>query len=135
MRPSVWQTQLEHASSTLIAPMLELVQKTSNPAISVIHDYASPRAAFFDGKLLLVGDALALFRPHIAFSFNQAAKDCLLLEKVVKGEIDIKTWESQVTLYGLRSSAMSEAVGSFFIYGGLVFVGALLKWLRSLLPF
>ncbi|MCJ1385997.1 hypothetical protein MMC17_009122 [Xylographa soralifera] len=134
MRPSVWQAQLEHAASSLSAPMLEMVRKTTNPAISVIHDYASPRAVFFDGRLLLVGDALALFRPHAALSFNQAAMDCLLLEKAMKGEMDIKTWEMQVVRYGSRSRAINELMGSFLVYGGLVFVKSLFRCMMSLLP-
>jgi hydroxymethylglutaryl-CoA reductase len=44
----------------------------------------------FDGKLLLVGDALAQFRPHVGSSTNQAALDALLLEKVLKGEMGLK---------------------------------------------
>ena len=71
MRPSVWEAQLQLASTSLSAPMLEVVRKTTNPAISVIHDYASPRAVFMDGRVLLVGDALALFRPHAALSFTK----------------------------------------------------------------
>ena len=134
MRPSVWQAQLEHASSTLSAPMFEMVRKTINPAISVVHDYTSPRAVFFDGRLLLVGDALALFRPHAALSFNQAALDCLLLEKVMRGEIDINAWEAQVVRYGSKSRAINELMGSFFVYGGLVFVRSIFRCFMSLLP-
>ena len=115
--------------------MLEMVQKTTNPAISVIDDYASPRAAFFDAKLLLVGDALALFRPHAALSFNQAAKDCLLLQKVMKGEMDIKKWETQVTRYGATSRALNETMGSLFIHGWLAFSRSLIWYIVSLLPF
>ncbi|KIN02677.1 hypothetical protein OIDMADRAFT_119509 [Oidiodendron maius Zn] len=62
IRPSSWELQVEKASTSLIPPMLELVKKTINPAISVVHDFACPWATFFDGKVVLVGDALALFR-------------------------------------------------------------------------
>ena len=115
--------------------MLELVKKTINPAISVVHDYACPRATFFDGKVVLVGDALALFRPHAALSFNQAALDCLLFEKVMTGEIDIKTWETKVTVYGARSLAINEALGAFFIYGIFAAAKGILKYLWTFLPF
>lgn len=50
----------------------------------------SRSAALFDSKVLLVGDALFLFRPNIAFSTYQAAFDCLELEKCLKGEIGME---------------------------------------------
>jgi hypothetical protein len=115
--------------------MLELIEKTANPAISVIHDYACPKAAFFDGKVLLVGDALALFRPHAALSFNQAALDCLLLEKVMTGEMDIKTWETKVTVYGARSLAVNETAGAYAIYGIFAAARGIWKYLWTFLPF
>lgn len=135
MRPSIWQARVEIGSKVLIPPMLELLQKTNGPAISVIHDYACPKAAFFDNKVLLVGDALALFRPHIALSFNQSAKDCLLLERVMTGEIDIKTWDRLVTVYGARSLALSEMVGGYAIYGIFAALRGALKYARTFLPF
>jgi hypothetical protein len=135
MRPSVWEDQLEIAQATLIPPMLEIVKKATNPAISVIHDYACPKAAFFDGKVVLVGDALALFRPHAALSFNQAALDTLLFEKVMTGETDIKTWETKVTVYGARTLAINETLGAFFIYGVFAAARGVLKYLWTFLPF
>lgn len=104
IRPSVWKEQVETASKILNRPFVELVTKTaaSAAAISVIHDYSSPKAIFHDEKVLLVGDALALFRPHAALSFNQAATDCLLLEDVMRKKIDLRVWEKDVTAYGNR---------------------------------
>ena len=64
--------------------------------VTSVTSIASPRAVFFNGKLLLVGDALAQFRPHVGSSTNQAALDALLLEKVFKGEIGLDQWEEQV---------------------------------------
>lgn len=135
VRPSVWERQLEVASAILSPPTLEMVKKSKNIAISVIQDYACPKAAFFDGKVVLVGDALSLFRPHAAISFNQAALNCLLLEKVMTGEIDIKQWEANVTLYGARSRATNEMLGAFLVYGVFAAIPGILKYLRTFLPF
>jgi hypothetical protein len=135
IRPSVWEGQVEVASKILIPPMLEIVKKTSNPALSVIHDYACHKASFFGGKVLLVGDTLALLRPHAGMSFNKAALDCLSLEKVMTGEIDIKAWEAQVTVHGARCLAINEGLGGFFIYGVFAAFRAVLKYIWTFLPF
>ena len=39
------------------------------------------------GKVLLIGDALAGFRPHTVASTSQAAYDALLLADLVSGKI------------------------------------------------
>lgn len=57
------------------------------PFASTATSIASPRAVFFDGALLLVGDALAQLQPHVGSSTNQAALDALLVERVLKGEM------------------------------------------------
>ncbi|KAJ5216292.1 uncharacterized protein N7498_002699 [Penicillium cinerascens] len=119
IRASVWKERVEMASKILNPPFVELVMKTaaSAAAISVIHDYASPKALFHNDKVLLVGDALALFRPHAALSFNQAAQNCLLMEDVMRKKIDLHTWEKGVTAYGNRGLAINEMLGGFMIYG------------------
>jgi 2-polyprenyl-6-methoxyphenol hydroxylase-like FAD-dependent oxidoreductase len=58
--------------------------------VTAISDCISPQASFYDGKLFLVGDALALFRPHVAQSTNQSVLHCLLLEKLLQGGINFE---------------------------------------------
>ena len=134
MREEVWAKQRKRGNEILAPPFVELVNKTNHPFLSAIHDYASPRAAFYDNKLLMVGEALALFRPHLALSFNQAALNCQLLEKAIQGEITIQAWERQVLQYGRRTQLMNIAVGDFFIFGGMAFVKSLVRYILSLLP-
>lgn len=133
--PSVWTGQLETASKILNPPFAELVAKTaaSGVAISVIHEYASPKALFHDNKVLLVGDALALFRPHAALSFNQAAKDCLLLEDVMRKKIDLRAWEKGVVAYGRRGVAINEMLGGFMVYGVSAALRGVVKYIKSYL--
>lgn len=61
---------VSRASEVLSPPFLELVRKTANPFISTVRDLAAPRASFYDGKLILVGEALTVYRPHTGISFN-----------------------------------------------------------------
>jgi 2-polyprenyl-6-methoxyphenol hydroxylase-like FAD-dependent oxidoreductase len=99
MNPAVWEKQKILAAKSLPPPYVELITKTTQPFITLVTDIASPKASFFDGKLLLVGDALVPFRPHVACSTNQAALDALLLEKMLKGEIPLTEWERQALDY------------------------------------
>lgn len=135
MRDEVWEAQRLHGNKILNAVFAELLNKTKEPFLSVIQDYSAPRASFFEGKMLMIGDALALFRPHMGLSVNQSAVDCLLLERMMKGEITLKTWEKQVIQYGLRTKLMNAAFGAWYIYGGTVFLRSLLAFVRAFLPF
>ncbi|RDL41696.1 uncharacterized protein BP5553_01675 [Venustampulla echinocandica] len=135
MREDVWNAQREYGTKILNSVFVELINKTKEPFLSVIQDFAAPQASFFDGKLLMLGDALAVFRPHMALSLNQAAVDNLLLEKLIKGEITTKSWEKQVVQYGRRNRLINIAFGNFYLYGGLTFAKSVVAYLLSLLPF
>ena len=117
MRQEIWHKQKSYAQSVLARPFAELVGKTTQPFISSVSDSIAPRASFFDGKLLLVGEALALFRPHIALSANQAAVDCLLLKRALEGEITMKEWERRVLNYGARTRLLSILTGNWTQFG------------------
>ncbi|KAL8769659.1 MAG: hypothetical protein Q9209_004456 [Squamulea sp. 1 TL-2023] len=86
IRPDLWQQQCQRVALLLPEPYKEVLSKLSQPFLQVITDYCSPRASFSGGKILLVGEALTLFRPHIAFSTNQAAFDCRMVEKLLGGK-------------------------------------------------
>ncbi|KAI9649442.1 hypothetical protein NHQ30_002018 [Ciborinia camelliae] len=81
MQPQVWSRKRE-SGEALSAPFAELLAKTPDPLISAVRECSSPRAVFHDGKLLLVGDAFALFRPHVGLSTNQAAMQALGLAEL-----------------------------------------------------
>ena len=139
MREEIWSRQKAYATEILPAPFAELVCKTKQPFVQTITDIASPQASFFDGKLLLVGDALATFRPHVAASTNQAALDALLLEKVMKGDMTIQQWEDQVLEYAHLTSLQSIAwgyknqAGFFTFLSSVLWYGQALatQWLRK----
>ena len=112
MRPEVWAKQQAHGRSVLAAPVKELVDKITSPFVTAISDFQAPQASFFDGRLLLVGDALSLFRPHIAQSTNQAATDCMFLRKVLQGEMNFPEWEKEVMQYAHLTRMRSNLVGT-----------------------
>ncbi|TGJ79822.1 hypothetical protein E0Z10_g8945 [Xylaria hypoxylon] len=95
--PTVWKKQRDYAKTIFAPAYLEMIQRIDSPFLHLITDFCSPRAAFAGGKILTVGDASTLLRPHIAFSTNQAASHVLLTEKLVKGIVTPEEWEYQVT--------------------------------------
>jgi len=111
VQPSVWEKQKRFASSTLPPQFSELVQKTKQPFIQVITDVYSPQHVFFGGKLVLIGDALAGFRPHTAASTGQAALDALLLGKVFEGKMEWREWVERTRSYAREVSRSGIMMG------------------------
>lgn len=99
MRPEILKKQQEHAKETLPPQLAELVIHTEEPFIQAITDVISPENVFFGGKLLLVGDAVAGFRPHTAASTSQAAFDAQKLAEWLSGEMDLGQWEQETMQY------------------------------------
>ncbi|KAF2232328.1 FAD/NAD(P)-binding domain-containing protein [Viridothelium virens] len=119
MRPEVWTRQRARGEQELGFQFKEILAKIDSPFITAISDYRVPRASFFGGKVVLVGDALALFRPHTAQSTAQAAVDCTLLEQVLKGEMDVSDWEQEVLQYAHRTGLASNCIGAWYLRGYL----------------
>lgn len=121
MRDEVWSQQKAVAEKTLPPPFLELINKIQQPFVAVISDTTASNASFLDGKLLLVGDALTLFRPHNALSSNQAAFDCLQLKKALQGEITLSEWEARVLRYARLNRLRAISWGAYFQVGWLAY--------------
>ncbi|PQE31907.1 hypothetical protein CJF32_00008825 [Rutstroemia sp. NJR-2017a WRK4] len=115
--PQNWENQKALALRTLPKPFAEMVQKTRKPFISAINDRELAQSSFFDSKLLFVGDSLATFRPHVASSTNQAALSALLLERLLKGEIDAAKWEAQTRAFAEFTTVRSQLWGAYYISG------------------
>jgi hypothetical protein len=133
MCEDVWHKQKLYATKVMNSPFLELINKTIQPFVSTVSDTSPDRASFFDNKLLLVGEALALIRPHLALSTNQSAMNCLYLEKALRKEMTISQWEQQVLRHAARSQAMTNAFGTYFQYGGWTFVQNFLGLIGTLI--
>jgi hypothetical protein len=97
VQPKIWEEQKTWARTMFPEPYLEVMDKIESPFLHLITDYQAPRASFAGGKVLLVGDAMTLLRPHIAFSTNQAASHALLTERLLQESIDAAEWEYQIT--------------------------------------
>jgi hypothetical protein len=109
-------------------PIFELVHKTAQPFVTKIQDIASTKATFMGGKMVLVGDALCAYRPHIALSSNQAAKHCLMLDELFEGGLEIQQWEREVLRYAQRVRMLSVVLGTYGQDRGLGFVWNVVKY-------
>ncbi len=87
IQPRLWTAQKEYAAKVLPPAFAELVNNTVHPFVQAITDVLSPECSFFRDKVLLVGDAVAGFRPHTAASTSQAALHALLLDEVIRCEM------------------------------------------------
>lgn len=99
MQPQVWDKQKKYASEVLPPQYAEAIGKTQQPFIQAITDVISPNNRFLDGKVLLVGDALAGFRPHTAASTSQAAFDARMLGEWQTGAMDQKDYDRKLMEY------------------------------------
>lgn len=84
MRPSAWEMVKKRGRDRLPPQMSEMVEKTKQPFVQCITDVITPTNNFYSGKVVLVGDALAGFRPHTVASTSQAAFDVLMLVEYLK---------------------------------------------------
>lgn len=117
MQPDVWEEQKAYAASVLPFQFAEAVSKTKQPFIQAITDHISPRNSLLDGKVLLVGDALAGFRPHTAASTSQAAFDALTLGSWMRGEIAAEEYNQQVMEYAKKLQKHGVMLGERSQFG------------------
>ncbi|KAI4944441.1 hypothetical protein J4E86_009500 [Alternaria arbusti] len=123
IKEDVWKRQRDLANKILPPQFAELVNKTEVPFVQAITDVVAPSALLENGRVLLLGDALAGFRPHTAASTNQAALDAMKLagavEKVINGGgmEALKQWEEEVMEYGKEMQTHGVQMGNRSQFG------------------
>ncbi|KAI0186367.1 hypothetical protein EV127DRAFT_172519 [Xylaria flabelliformis] len=119
VKESAWEARLKHARAVPLPPaMLEIVEKIQEPFIQVISDFFSPKGAFENGQVLLMGDALTLVRPHAGLSSAKSAFHSRAIEDFVRGKLSIQEWETSV----LRYSYLHWTQG---VYWGVFYQGSM----------
>ncbi|KAI0903247.1 hypothetical protein F4823DRAFT_636468 [Ustulina deusta] len=115
VRKDIWKQRVDTGKRIpLAAPFLEILIKIKRPFIQVITEFCSPHAAFEEGRVLLIGDALSLYRPHTAFSGTQAAFDALKIEEYVDQKISWQEWEENVLRFARLHCSQSKWWGSYY---------------------
>ena len=73
---------MRQAGRALLAPQwAEVLEKTAMPFLQPIHDLASERLAF--GRVVLMGDAAFVARPHVGMGVTKAGEDALALVEAI----------------------------------------------------
>ena len=111
IQEQLWERQKEFATQTLPESFAELVGSTEMPFIQSITDVRASKISAFGGKVLLVGDAVAGFRPHTAASTNQAAYHATLVHRIMKGELDYQRAELMMQRYAEHTSRSGIHMG------------------------
>ncbi|MCJ1285815.1 hypothetical protein MMC26_005156 [Xylographa opegraphella] len=117
MRREIWERQKGYARRILPPQFAELVEKTRQPFIQAVTDVLAPRNSFLDGKVLLIGDAVAGLRPHTAASTSQAAFDALMLDELMRGEIDHERWQEKTMGYAREMQRRGVEMGQRSQFG------------------
>ncbi|KAF2026914.1 hypothetical protein EK21DRAFT_102878 [Setomelanomma holmii] len=97
--PQAWKKQRKIASERLPPQFAEIVCGTKKPFVQAITDVLSPTNEFFNGRVILVGDALSGFRPHTVASTSQACFDAIILADMIEGKVGRKEWKKQTLGY------------------------------------
>ena len=73
---------MRQAGRALLAPQwAEVLEKTAQPFLQPIHDLASEHLAF--GRVVLMGDAAFVARPHVGMGVTKAGEDALALADAI----------------------------------------------------
>jgi len=99
MPAATWAKQAAIARAALPPPLAEVVCATTKPFVQAVTDVLAPDHEFLGGKVVLLGDALAGFRPHTVASTSQAALDAMLLADYVDGGLAREAWRRQTMGY------------------------------------
>ncbi|KAF2191581.1 FAD/NAD(P)-binding domain-containing protein [Zopfia rhizophila CBS 207.26] len=97
--PKAWEKQRQIAKERLPPQFAEIVRATKKPFVQAITDVICPQNEFLGGKVVLIGDALAGFRPHTVASTSQAAFDAMLLADMVEGKVPREEWKRETMAY------------------------------------
>ncbi|KAF1842230.1 FAD/NAD(P)-binding domain-containing protein [Cucurbitaria berberidis CBS 394.84] len=117
LQPEVWKAQLARRKDVLSSLWHGIFAQSELPLLTVIQSFDNKVSAFFDGKLLLAGEAFTQIRPHLGASCDIAAMQALTLIKVLKGETSMKEWEENVAQYATQQAVRSKATGVFGMTG------------------
>ena len=96
LAPAVEQEMRNYAGKVLAPPMQTLVAATREPFVQAILDLDVPQMAF--GRVVLLGDAAFIVRPHTAAGTSKAAANAISLAdslRIYDHDIDaaLKAWE------------------------------------------
>lgn len=115
-----WHDQVMHEAGQLLPPAFrDVVQATDAPFVQAIRDLAVEKMVC--GRVILVGDAAAIPRPHTAASTSKAASNALALAEALRRSPDnldyaLGTWETVQVALGRRLREYGEEIGNHLMF-------------------
>ena len=113
------------AAAQLAPQLAGLVRSCDEPFIQAIFDMTAPR--FRRSRVILIGDAAAALRPHVAAGTAKACADGWALRDFLSGAADLDGalagWETQQMALAERIAAKSRAMGEASQTGGTMVPG------------
>ncbi|KAH8880822.1 FAD binding domain-containing protein [Thozetella sp. PMI_491] len=135
VRPEVWAQYRDLAVPLMISPYAEVVQKSSTPFVTKVTDDICTESRFLNGRVQLVGDALATVRPHLGMAADHAAWHCVTMEKVWRGEATQEQCDRELLFEKRRFWWLSRIIGVFgtgsrlaLVRTIVLYVWFLIKW-------
>jgi 2-polyprenyl-6-methoxyphenol hydroxylase-like FAD-dependent oxidoreductase len=115
IRPDVI-ARIKHDAHALLAPQIAQIVERSQPFFQAIFDVESPRLAL--GRVVLLGDAAFVARPHVGMGVTKAALDALCLARSIAGsggELDaaLERYDRLRGEFGRRCVARARRLGSY----------------------
>ena len=115
VRPELARKLKDVASATL-APQMAAIVELSQPFFQAIFDLESPRMR--EGRVILLGDAAFVARPHVGMGVTKAALDALCLAR----SIELANWDLDGALarydalrseFGRRCVRRAQRIGAY----------------------
>jgi 2-polyprenyl-6-methoxyphenol hydroxylase-like FAD-dependent oxidoreductase len=111
MAPAEWEKQCIRAREILPPAFAEIVCATDKPFVQAVTDVLAPTNEYLDGRVLLIGDALAGFRPHTVASTSQACFDAMKLADMIEGRISREEWKKETLGFARTLQARGVKMG------------------------
>jgi 2-polyprenyl-6-methoxyphenol hydroxylase-like FAD-dependent oxidoreductase len=115
IRPEVIASMREQAKTVLAPPLLHVLDHVAAPFFTPIYDLLSPEFAF--ERVVLVGDAAIVARPHVGYGTAKAAGDALALARAIAVADDIpnalKAYEADRHRIGERCFYRGRQLGAW----------------------
>lgn len=119
--PALWAHMKARFLSQMRAPLAEVVDKTPRPFVTKVceargghrHGGGGVGASFYDGRVVLVGDAFTALRSHLGMASEQAATHCLQMDRVWRGELGLAERDRLAALYGDKFLLLNRLTGFF----------------------
>jgi 2-polyprenyl-6-methoxyphenol hydroxylase-like FAD-dependent oxidoreductase len=118
---------MREAARTLLAPQFaEILEKTAQPFLQPIFDVNSTRIAF--GRVVLMGDASFVARPHVGMGVTKAAQDAVALADCIEqfgaGPAAAQAYQEQRLAVGQAVVQRGRDLGAYMQAQGMKSAGA-----------